>query len=210
MMLVTAVTPLTARKVKVEFDHQFTLVLYKGELNLFQLKEQVEVPEELITEIENKILKKRAVKYAMHLLQKKDYSSKELTDKLLHAGYSDRCAAQALDYVSSYGYVNDKTYAVRYLETYSNRKSMRKMQMDLRQKGISEDLIEEALQEAEVDSEQDTLRYYAEKKARCLDLSQDKDRQKFLRFLVGKGFSYTDAREVMEELVVVQNEGYAE
>ena len=56
-MLVTAVTPLTARKVKVEFDHQFTLVLYKGELNLFQLKEQAEVPEALITEIENKILK---------------------------------------------------------------------------------------------------------------------------------------------------------
>ena len=91
-MVVTAVIPLTAKKVKVEFDHQFTLVLYKGELNLFHLKEGAQVPDELITEIENKILKKRAVKYAMHLLQKKDYTVKELTDKLLHAGYSDSCA----------------------------------------------------------------------------------------------------------------------
>ena len=38
-MVVTAVIPLTAKKVKVEFDHQFTLVLYKGELNLYHLKE---------------------------------------------------------------------------------------------------------------------------------------------------------------------------
>ena len=210
MMLVTAVTPLTAKKVKVEFDHQFTLVLYKGELNLFHLKEQAEVPETLITEIEDKVLKKRAVKYAMHLLQKKDYTVKELTDKLLHAGYSERCAEHALAYVSSYGYVNDKTYAIRYLETCSGRKSTRKMQMELRQKGVSEDLVEEALQEAEMENEQDTLRYYAEKKAHCLDLSQEKDCQKFLRFLVGKGFSYTAAKDVMEELVLVQNEGDVE
>ena len=155
-MVVTAVIPLTAKKVKVEFDHQFTLVLYKGELNLFHLKEGAQVPDELITEIENKILKKRAVKYAMHLLQKKDYTVKELTDKLLHAGYSDSCAEHALEYVASYGYVNDKYYAVRYLETYSDRKSIKKMQMDLRQKGIFDEMITQALEEAEMEKEQET------------------------------------------------------
>ena len=205
-MVVTAVIPLTAKKVKVEFDHQFTLVLYKGELNLFHLKEGAQVPDELITEIENKILKKRAVKYAMHLLQKKDYTVKELTDKLLHAGYSDSCAENALEYVASYGYVNDKYYAVRYLETYSDRKSIKKMQMDLRQKGISDEMITQALEEAEMENEQDTLRCFAEKKARSLDLSQEKDRQKLLRFLVGRGFSYTAAKNVTDELVIVHNE----
>ena len=206
MMLVTAITELTKKKVKVEFDHQFTLVLYRGELNLFHLKEQESVPEELISEIEAKVLKKRAVKYAMHLLQKKDYTVKELTDKLLHAGYSERCSAWALEYVSSYGYVDDRKYAVRYLEAYSDRKSMRKMQMELRQKGISDEIFAEAREEAEVEDAQDTLRYFAEKKARSLDLSQEKDRQKLLRFLVGRGFSFTAAKEAVEEISIVQNE----
>lgn len=206
MMLVTAITEVTKKKVKVEFDHQFTLVLYRGELNLFHLREQAEVSDGLISEIEQKVLKKRAVKYAMHLLQKKDYTVKELTAKLLQAGYTENSAAHALEYVSSYGYVDDRKYAVRYLETFSDRKSMKKMQMELRQKGISDDIFAEAREEADMEDEEDTLRYFAEKKARSLDLSQEKDRQKLLRYLVGRGYSFTAARDVVEDISIVQNE----
>ena len=205
-MLVTNITELTKKKVKVEFDHQFTLVLYKGELNLFHLKEETEVADTLIDEIETKVLKKRAVRYAMHLLQKKDYTAKELTDKLLHAGHTPNCAFHALEYVSSYGYVDDRRYAVRYLETYSDRKSIKKMQMELRQKGISDELFAQAREEAEVEDETDTLRYFAEKKARSLDLTQEKDRQRFLRFLVGRGFPYSAAKDMLDEITIVQNE----
>ena len=81
-MFVTAVTETTRKKVKIEFDHQFTLVLYKGELKAFSLREGAEVPDDTIERIEDQILKKRATKYAMNLLVKKDYTSKELTDKL--------------------------------------------------------------------------------------------------------------------------------
>lgn len=209
-MLVTAITEVTKKKVKVEFDYRFTLVLYRGELNSFHLREQAEVSEELISEIEQKVLNKRAVKYAMHLLQKRDYTVKELTDKLLRAGYSEGCAAHALAYVSSYGYVDDRKYAIRYLETYSDRKSMKKMQMELRQKGVPEEIFAEAANEADTVDEKATLRYYAEKKARSLDLSQEKDRQKLLRFLVGRGFSFSAAKDVMEDIAIIQNEAFGE
>lgn len=199
-MFVTAVTETTRKKVKIEFDHQFTLVLYKGELKAFSLREGAEVPDDTIERIEDQILKKRATKYAMNLLVKKDYTSKELTDKLVKAGYTENSAGAALTYVSSYHYVDDLSYARRYLETYSDRKSIKKMQMELRQKGISEELFTQARDEAQMEDEADTLRYYAEKKARSLDLSQEKDRQKLLRFLVGRGFSFGDARDMLQEL----------
>lgn len=199
-MFVTAVTETTRKKVKIEFDHQFTLVLYKGELKAFSLREGAEVPDDTIERIEDQILKKRATKYAMNLLVKKDYTSKELTDKLVKAGYTENSAGAALTYVSSYHYVDDLSYARRYLETYSDRKSIKKMQMELRQKGISEELFTQARDEAQMEDEADTLRYYAEKKARSLDLSQEKDRQKLLRFLVGRGFTFGDARDMLQEL----------
>lgn len=199
-MFVTAVTETTRKKVKIEFDHQFTLVLYKGELKAFSLREGVEVPDDTIERIEDQILKKRATKYAMNLLVKKDYTSKELTDKLTKAGYTENSAGAALAYVSSYHYVDDLSYARRYLETYSDRKSIKKMQMELRQKGISDELFTQARDEAQMEDESDTLRYYAQKKARSLDLSQNKDRQKLLRFLVGRGFPFSAAREMLEEL----------
>ena len=199
-MFVTAVTETTRKKVKIEFDHQFTLVLYKGELKAFSLREGAEVPDDTIERIEDQILKKRATKYAMNLLVKKDYTSKELTDKLTKAGYTENSARAALAYVSSYHYVDDLSYARRYLETYSDRKSIKKMQMELRQKGISDELFTQARDEAQMEDESDTLRYYAQKKARSLDLSQNKDRQKLLRFLVGRGFPFSAAREMLEEL----------
>ena len=199
-MLVTAITETTRKKVKIVFDHQFTLVLYKGELKAFSLREGAEVPDDTIERIEDQVLKKRATKYAMNLLVKKDYTSKELTDKLVKAGYTENSAGAALAYVSSYHYVDDLSYARRYLETYSDRKSIRKMQMELRQKGISDELFLQAKDEAQMEDEADTLRYYAEKKARSLDLSQEKDCQKLLRFLVGRGFSFGDAREMLQEL----------
>lgn len=199
-MFVTAVTETTRKKVKIEFDHQFTLVLYKGELKAFSLREGAEVPDDTIERIEDQILKKRATKYAMNLLVKKDYTSKELADKLIKAGYTENSAGAALAYVSSYHYVDDLSYTRRYLETYSDRKSIKKMQMELRQKGISDELFTQARDEAQMEDESDTLRYYAQKKARSLDLSQNKDRQKLLRFLVGRGFPFSAVREMLEEL----------
>ena len=203
-MTVTAIREINRKKVSVEFDHQLTLVLYRGELKRYDLREGSQVPDELPAEIEEQILRKRAAKYAMNLLIKRDYTAKELGDKLCRAGYTDDTAGYALEYVTSFGYINDAGYARRYLETYSDRKSLRRMQADLRQKGISEEALSLALEEADCVEEKSVLHRYAEKKAASLDLAQDRDRQKFFRYLIGKGFSYGDAREALEELQTEQ------
>lgn len=199
-MTVTAIHEINRKKVRVEFDGQLTLVLYRGELKRYGIREGEDVPDGLAAEIEEQVLRKRAAKYAMNLLVKRDYTAKELGDKLRRAGYTEDTAESALEYVSSFGYINDADYARRYLETYSDRKSLRRMQADLRQKGISDDILEWALGEADCAGEKAALCRYAEKKAAALDLSQEKDRQKFFRYLVGKGFSYGDVRDALEEL----------
>lgn len=204
-MTVTAIREINRKKVSVEFDHQLTLVLYKGELKRYGLREGARVQDGVPAEIEEQILRKRAAKYAMNLLVKRDHTAKELKDKLCRAGYTDDTAGYALEYVTSFGYINDADYARRYLETYSDRKSLRRMQTDLRQKGISEEVLGSAMEEADCAEEKAALWRYAEKKAASLDLSQEKDRQRFFRYLVGRGFSYGDVKEAMEELRAKHN-----
>ena len=206
-MTVTEVREISRQKVCVEFDHQLTLVLYRGELKRYGLREGAEVPDGLPDEIEEQVLRKRATRYAMNLLAKRDYAARELRDKLCRAGYTEETAGHALAYVTSFGYINDADYARRYLETYSDRKSLRRMEADLRQKGISEEIMVSAMAEADCTDEKETLRRYAVKKAAALDLSLEKNRQKFFRYLTGKGFSYGDVKDVLEEL---QAEGYCE
>ena len=46
-MTVTAIREINRKKVSVEFDHQLTLVLYRGELKRYDLREGSPVPDEL-------------------------------------------------------------------------------------------------------------------------------------------------------------------
>ena len=60
---------------------------------------------------------------AMNLLKSRPYTVKGLTDKLKDGGYPESVINIAIDYVSSYNYLNDKQYALDYIYTYKNSKN---------------------------------------------------------------------------------------
>lgn len=82
-MMITQITPLehTKGKVRVSFDNSKTLILYKGELQKFGLKEQALLGEELYHELYDQVVGKRAIKRAMHLLEKMDRTEGQLRQK---------------------------------------------------------------------------------------------------------------------------------
>ena len=55
----------------------------------------------------------------MSLLKDRDYTRKKLFEKLKANGYPDECIEKAVQYVSSYGYIDDKRYAVNYIISLS-------------------------------------------------------------------------------------------
>ena len=54
---------------------------------------------------------KEAIRKAMRLLVSRDRSEQELRDRLAREGYDPESAEAAIEYVKSYGYVNDRRYA---------------------------------------------------------------------------------------------------
>ncbi len=72
--------------------------------------------------------------------------------------------------------------------------SKRRLRLELAQKHISENIIDEVLSEDEVD-ERDTLRELVAKKQ-----SRYPDRQKFMQYLARQGFSFSDISAVLEEI----------
>ena len=61
----------------------------------------------------------------MHLLEKRDYTEKELRQKLT-AGKTEYTQEEmdiAIDYVKSFHYVDDGKYACKYIEAMRSRKS---------------------------------------------------------------------------------------
>ena len=62
--------------------------------------------------------KETAVLCAMNLLTARDYTEKQLRDKLNKREYSSDEIQAAIDYVKSFHYVDDIRYAENYLEYY--------------------------------------------------------------------------------------------
>lgn len=194
-MIVTKIEPVTKAKSRVYVDEQFAFVLYKGELSRFHLKEESDISEELYTKIKYEIVLKRAKLRAMHLLNDMDRTEGQLRQKLKQNGYTEDIINQALDYVKSFGYINDENYIRRFVESRMDKKSRKEIYAILCQKGLKGSDIEPIMEEAYAEhSEEEALREIIRKKRWDLEGADEKQRQKICGYLMRKGFRYEDIR----------------
>lgn len=93
----------------------------------------------------------RAKKKAMSLLQHVDRTEWELRSKLEKAGFAEIPVQEALEYVRSFHYIDDKRYAHRFVEIYCETRSIQRIRQDLQKKHVPEEWITLALEEIEYD-----------------------------------------------------------
>lgn len=98
-------------------------------------------------ELDEKELLLKGKKRALRLLERKDYSRKELTDRLLKDGYEETMVGQIIEYVDSFHYLDDSRVAGSFIRGRKEYKSKRELEFLLKQKGISEEEIELAMEE---------------------------------------------------------------
>ncbi len=191
-MLVTQITEASKPRYRVYIDGQFAFILYKGELRKFRMKEGEELSTEIYQEIMTQILPKRAKLRSMNLLQSRDYTRKQLEDKLRQGEYPQTCIDEAITYVESYGYIDDGRYARDFIEYNMQSKSRMRIETDLLGKGIDKEIIRRAFDELnEQGVEQDELtvaRDLLRKKKYCADTATRQEQQKMYGFLYRKGF----------------------
>ena len=198
-MIVTRTESLTKTKYKVDLDGQFAFVLYKGELSRYGVKEGAELTEETVDEIYNTVLLKRAKKRAMHLLEDMDRTEAGLREKLRQGLYPAEIIEKAIDYVRSFGYLNDARYAENFILSRRNSKSRKEIHALLLGKGISDEEISIAFENCYGDQEeQEAVRRILEKKRVDPKTADDREMQKIYGYLARKGFRYETIRQVIQ------------
>ncbi len=200
-MLVTEIEDISKKQSRIHIDHSFSFVLYKGELRQYGIAEGEELPQETCNKILGELLPRRAKLRAMNLLQLRDYTEKQLRDKLLGGGYPESVADQAVEYVKSFRYIDDLRYAGDYLAAFAGRKSLRRMEQDLQQRGVSKDIIEQAAADWQQDGGQDEFRMACallEKKHYDKDSCDRKQQQRLYNFLAYRGFSGEIIRKALQ------------
>ncbi len=102
---------------------------------------------------EKKELLLKGKKRALRLLERKDYSRKELSERLKKDGYEPEIIDKILEYADSFHYLDDTRVAESYIRSHKGFKSRHELEYLLKQKGISEEEIDLALEENYISEE---------------------------------------------------------
>lgn len=137
-----------------------------------------------------------AIKYLKNIKTKKD-----VYDYLIRKGFSDEETSEVCDYIEEVGLVDDDLYVKFFVEDSFRikNKGARKIVYELKQRGIDDDKIEDAIEEAS-DMEYEALKEAYERKLEATKSETDpyKRKNKIIRFLISRGFDYSDIKDIVD------------
>lgn len=169
--------------------------LYTKEVKKFELAEGGIIPEEVYGKIVE-LLSKRARERCLYLLESMARTERQLKDKLKDAYYPDEAIEYALSYCKEKHYVDDLDYAERFIGSRSATLSKKMIEQKLFQKGIDREVMEQAFSNAEYDETAALCALVADKYGDVSDLGYE-ERQKLIKKLMTKGFSYDAIKQVL-------------
>ena len=131
----------------------------------------------------------------INLVVRRPRSDREIRDYLRRKGYDEGVTTAILNKLSNNGLVNDEAFARSWVENRRLLKptSLRKLKLELRQKGISDDIVSQVL-EADDTTDIDTLKEMIIRKRRQTKYQDD---VKLMQYLARQGFGYSDIKSAL-------------
>ncbi|WP_221800906.1 regulatory protein RecX [Oceanobacter mangrovi] len=136
---------------------------------------------------------------AADLLSRREHSRRELFRKLSPRAESADILNQVLDELTERGWQSDQ----RFTDSFVRSKSQRsigpvRLRQELRQKGIADSQVRQGIGESDTDWFAMALEA-ARRKARGLDLDDQKDKAKLYRFLAYRGYTADQIQYAINE-----------
>lgn len=141
---------------------------------------------------------KEAKQKALSLLNYMDRTELQLRQKLKEKSFEDEVIDEAINYVKSFGYINDVGYAERYILNKQASKSKREIYASLSQKGINREDIECAMEHCyEAEDELTAIFRLCEKRHFVVEEATDIEKKRMYHYLLRKGFRNEDVCKVL-------------
>lgn len=138
--------------------------------------------------------------FAMRSLARRESAESELARRLRQQGYQEEVIEAVVDYCRDYNWVNDERYGAMAVRAGAAKgHGPIKIRFDLRRKGLDDSQIDSSFEQPELDWFElafDLL----ERRARVADLADFKLRMKWLKYLLGRGFTQDQARYALSAL----------
>ncbi|MCX7951784.1 MAG: RecX family transcriptional regulator [Clostridiales bacterium] len=186
-------------RYNIYIDNVYTFSADIEDIVRFDLKVGNEYTEEEINFFINECEIRKGFKYALYLLNNRDYCKKEIVEKLFMKGYSDNSINNIIEKLKEYNLINDKIFAQKYINNKLKYKKNGKYKVinELKLKGISNEILEEI----DIDDGIQIENAYsiALKKIKSLK-EKDNKIAKIKRFLYYKGYDSDIIDKVIRKL----------
>ncbi|MGP1410455.1 MAG: regulatory protein RecX [Peptoanaerobacter stomatis] len=181
-------------KIEIHLD-----ILYS--YSLYSIRE---VDEETFEEMLLENQKKLAKQQALRILSSSSKTRKELINRLRQKKFTQDAVDYAMNFVDKYEFINEEDMAEKLVSGAYKRKkySKRKIQNELRQKGIDYEVINELVSDIDDDEEYENAMHFAQKKYKSISTKDNETiKRRLISALSYRGFNYDIIRKVIDKII---------
>lgn len=187
-------------RVNIYLDGEFAFSLEKDTVLRAGLRIGRELTAEDMADLTGQDLRRKCYNAACRFLSYRPRSEQEVRQRLLRQGYDDACIQPTMVRLKELGIIDDAQFARLWVDNRDDLRprGRRLIKMELRQKGLSQDIIEQAV--GDLDETEAAYRA-AEKKARSLPTNDyDTFRKRLAAHLGRRGFGYETMNTTIERI----------
>ncbi|MDB5186504.1 MAG: regulatory protein RecX [Candidatus Saccharibacteria bacterium] len=183
-------------RYSVYVDEKYTCSFSERELLNLGLRVGQELSAEDLEALKNDAVRDKAYDRSLNLIMRRPRSEWEIRDYLKRNQYDPEIIDDTVDHLNERGYLSDLDFAKRWVESRRLLKSTskRRLNQELKQKRVSDDIISQVLEEDETD-ELEVLKDLVERKRKQLKYRDD---LKLMQYLSRQGFSYDQIKQAIE------------
>lgn len=188
------------QRVNVYLDGEFAFGLARIVAAWLQVGQ--ELSEEKIAELRSGDEREAALQRALHFISFRPRTERELRQNLEKAGVPAEVIEETLVRLQEQRLMDDSRFAEFWIDnrTTFRPRSERLLALELRQRGLSEPVIQEAIQAAAIDEQAAAYQAAQKRSRRLAGLDWLAFRQKLGSFLARRGFNYETITGVVNQL----------
>lgn len=185
-------------RVSIYLDGSYAFSLTQNQLLELKLHSGKELSDQEVTELKQASDYGKLLERVMNFIMIRPRSTREVRDYLWRKKAEPDASGRIIRYLEAKGYLNDAAFATSWVRARQLTKpvSKRRLQAELMQKGVANDIIEQAVSTDEYD-ETSALQDIIAKKRRQ---ARYQDEQKLMQYLARQGFGYDMIKKALYEI----------
>ena len=132
------------------------------------------------------------------MLERMDRTEQQLREKLKSSDYPEEVIEEAIEYVKSFHYLDDERYAENFTRYKKENMSRQQIKQKLMLKGVSKDIIKNAIEEEYDVDESIHIRNILEKKHFSYETADEGEFRRVYGYLLRRGFRSNDILKEMK------------